>query len=131
MKRKDEISKYAPWEIEEQAGRKSERGGSVPPHTSQKSRVRSKPKTDDQEFLNMYILAREKERVERYGKTLGRRQRSIATDWKEAKSLMYHLQRRLPETNDKGIEEIVTKKKEMKSRKKKAPGNLKKVDWEY
>jgi hypothetical protein len=61
MKHKTEINRYAPWEEEEDTKKKPERGGSIPAQTSQKSRVRSKPKTEDQEFLDMYIMAREKE----------------------------------------------------------------------
>lgn len=131
MKSKREINKYAPWEEEEKEKRKPERGGGIPAHTSQKSRVRSKPKSVDQEFLDMYIMAREKERMEKYGKTLGRRQRAIASSWKEVKSLMYNLKKKLPQVNKEGIEELVEGEKKTKNKKKKSHRNMKKMDWDY
>lgn len=131
MKLKDEISQYEPWKKEKQGKEKPERGGSIPPQTSQKSRVRSRPRSGDQEYLDLYIMAREKDRMERYGKTLGRRQRDVASSWKEVISLMYQIRKKLPEQGEEWIKEIMSEKKEVEIRKRKNPGNMKKMDWEY
>ncbi|MGB2762878.1 MAG: hypothetical protein WBC20_00560 [Candidatus Aminicenantaceae bacterium] len=131
MKPKDEISQYEPWEKEKQGKKKSERGGSIPPQTNQKSRIRSRPRSGDQEYLDLYIMAREKDRMEKYGKTLGRRQKDVASSWKEIISLIYQLRKKLPENNEEWIKEIVSEKKEAEIGKRKNPGNMKKMDWEY
>ncbi len=131
MKPKDEISQYEPWKQEKQGKKKSERGGGIPPQTGQKSRIRSRPRSGDQEYLDLYIMAREKDRMEKYGKTLGRRQRDVASSWKEIISLMDQLRKKLPENNEEWIKEIVSEKKEAEIGKRKNPGNMKKMDWEY
>jgi len=130
--KKDEISQFAPWEQEEKEKKRPEKKGSIPAQTSQKSRVRSKPKSRDQDYLEMYTMAREKERLEKYGKTLGRRQKAIAATWKEVKAIMHDKQSNLPQVDKEGIEEIVDSEKEKKTKKKeKISGNMKKMDWEY
>ena len=131
MKSKDEISQYAPWEQEEEKKKKREKKRSIPANTSQKSRVRSKPKTRDQDVLDLYLMAREKERLEKYGKTLGERQKSIAQTWKEVKSIMYNKQKELPPISEDGIEELLKSEKEKKRKKKKKYKNIQKMDWDY
>ena len=130
MKSDDGISRYAPWEREGKAKKREAKKRGIPLHTSQKVQVKSKPKTADQEFLELYSMAREKERLEKYGKTLGERQRAVAIRWKEVKSNIYHTIRKRPSTTEDGIEESLTNKQKKKIKKKKS-GNIQSIDWDY
>ncbi len=130
MKSENEISEFAPWELENKGKHKQKRRG-IPPN-SERLQLYSKPKSKDHCHLEMYILAREKERLERYGSTLGRRVKSIAATWKETKARMYDLQKNSAKVGKKGIEELLKEKNEKKDeKKKKINGNMQKVDWEY
>lgn len=132
MKSKDQTNQYAPWEQEEKEKKRREKKSSIPSQTGQKSRVHSKPKTSDQEYLDLYLFAREKERLEKYGKTLGQRQKAIALRWKEVKSSMYNTQKELPPINEEGIEEFLESKQEKERKKKrKKRGNIQRIDWDY
>lgn len=132
MKLSDDIRRYAPWEQEDKEKGRREKKRGIPPKTSQKSRVRAKPKTGDQDFLELYLMAREKRRLEGYGKTLGARQKAIAQTWKEVKSTMYGMQRSIPLANKEGIEEVLGAEKEKKRKKgERRHGNIQKMDWEY
>jgi len=130
MKSEDEISQFAPWEQEQKEKKKTERGGIIPPQTGQKARLRSKRKGKDHDYLELYLRAKEKERLEKYGKTLGRRVKSIASTWKEVKSTMDDIQSKLSQVSKKGIEEAAKGEKENKTEKKIA-GNMRKIDWNY
>lgn len=130
MKSKKGISEYAPWEMENNQKKKPARKG-IPP-SNQRSKVHSKPKAKDHAYLEMYILAREKERLEKYGTTLGRRLKSIAAIWKNTKSRMYEMQRDSAKTGTEGIEEMIQQEKVKKEGKeKKTAENVKKMNWEY
>lgn len=126
MKSKDEISQYAPWEEEKKSKEKFSGIPQVP-----RRFAHSKPNLKDQDFLEMYVLAREKDRLEKYGKTLGRRLKSIATSWKEAKSSMYKLQKNDTLIDTSGIEDLIKRIKEREARKKGKNGNIQKVKWDY
>ncbi len=129
MKSEKEINKFAPWEVEHKGKDWQKRRG-IPPN-SERLQLYSKPKSKDHCHLELYILAREKERLERYGSTLGRRVKSIAATWKETKARMYDLQRNSARVGKEGIEELLKEKNEKKDEKKKNKGNMQKVDWEY
>ncbi len=133
MKSRDGTNQYAPWEEEEKEKTKRAKKRSIPAKTNQKSRVHSKPKTRDQDILDLYLLAREKERLENYGRTLGERQKAIAQTWKEVKSTMYEMQGELPPISEDGIKEVLIDEKEKKRKrnKKKKHGNVQKMDWNY
>jgi len=88
MEQKDERSDYAPWELENKSG-KEKQGRKGIPVANRKASFHSEPKLKDHDFLEMYILSREKERLEKYGKTLGRRVKLIASTWKDVKAKMY------------------------------------------
>jgi len=129
MKSKKETSEYAPWEIEKKEKQDKKRG--IPP-SNEKLHLHSKPKSKDHSHLEMYILAREKERMEKYGSTLGRRVKTIAIKWKEIKARMHGLQKNSAKIDEEGIEELIEEKKEKRSkRKKELQGNVQKVDWKY
>lgn len=132
MKSKNALDEYAPWELEGKEPKKGEKKRSIPAKSSQKSRVRSKPKTRDQDYLDLYLMAREKERLESYGRTLGERQKAIAQTWKEVKSTMFNKKKELPLINKEGIEDFLKAKNEKKKKKKKKKqGNLQTIDWNY
>lgn len=129
MKSKKETSEYAPWELERKEKQNHKKG--IPP-SNERMHLHSKPKSKDHCHLEMYILAREKERMEKYGSTLGRRVKSIASQWKETKARMFDLHKTSAEIGEEGIEELIEEQKEKKSKKKnEQQGNVQKVDWEY
>lgn len=128
MKSKDEISQYAPWEKEGEKKQRIKRG--VPAKSNQKSRIRSKLKIHDQDFLDLYLMAREKDRLEGYGRTLGERQKAIAKRWKEVKQAMRNITRSLS-IGEEGIEELLESKKKKRENKKKKQDNIQKIDWNY
>ena len=132
MKSKSATGEYAPWEQEGKEPKKRDKKRSIPAKSSQKSRVRSKPKTRDQDFLDLYLMAREKERLESYGRTLGERQKDIAQTWKEVKSTMYKMQKDLTPINKEGIKDFLKAENEKKrKKKKKKQGNIQTMDWDY
>jgi uncharacterized protein YoxC len=80
----------------------------------------------------MYVLAREKERLEKYGTTLGRRVKSIAATWKEVKSTMYKLQNSSAAISKEGVEELLEKENARKQADKNAAkGKVQKMNWRY
>jgi len=133
MKSQDGIGQYAPWEQEEKKKKKQPKKRSIPAKTNQKASIRSKPKTRDQDYLDLYLKAREKERLESYGRTLGERQKAISQAWKEVKSTIHNKQRDLPPISEDGIEELLKDEKEKKRnrKEKKKHGNIQKMDWNY
>jgi len=129
MKTENEDNKFVPWE--EEGKRKPQRGDGVPPLTSIKSRVHSKPKSEDQEYLDMYIMLREKERLEKYGKTLSKQHENVAESWKGTKRELLRREKELPKMPKGGLENEGEKTNKKFRKKKKTPGNMKKLDWNY
>lgn len=122
---------FLPWEREEGRKRKAQRGDSIPPKTNIQSRVHSKPKTEGQEYLDMYIRSREKERLEKYGGILGKRQKNISVGWKDVKKEMKRIEKNLPKVSKGGTEELDEEADTKAKQKKRPPGHMKKVDWSY
>lgn len=127
---KKDADKLFPWEDEEGRKRKPSRGDSIPPKTNIQSRVHSKPKTEGQDYLDMYIRTKEKERTEKYGQILGKRQKVISDTWRDIKKDLVSKEKKLPKVLKGGIEE--SKETDPKAKQgKKIPGHMKKVDWSY
>jgi len=127
---RSELSQFAPWELETRDKEKPERKG-IPP-SNQRLRLHTKPKAKDHTHLEMYVLAREKERLEKYGTTLGRRVKSIAATWKEVKSTMYKLQNSSAAISKEGVEELLEKENARKQADKNAAkGKVQKMNWRY
>jgi len=78
MKVKDEG--LFPWE---EAKKKLKRIGNLPEKTNLKSKVHSKPDVEGQEYLNLYLMMKEKERLEKFGQVMGRMHRQTAKNWRE------------------------------------------------
>jgi len=57
--------------------------GNLPEKTNLKSKVRSKPKVEGQEYLDLYLMKKEKERLAKIGQVIGRIQRQTAKSWRE------------------------------------------------
>jgi hypothetical protein len=131
MKSKNVTAEYAPWELEKKESEKRpERKGM--PVQNRRANLHSKPKLKDQDFLEMYILSREKERLEKYGRTLGRRVKFIASAWRDAKVRMYQLNKTSAQVNEEGIEDLIMSEQEKKnSNTIKKQGNTTKIDWHY
>lgn len=127
---KKDADKFFPWEEEEERRRKPQRGDSIPPKTNIQSRVHSKPKTDGQEYLDMYIRSKEKERTEKYGQILGKRQKYVSDSWRDIKKDMVRKEKELPKVPKGGIEESEEETRP-KAKQKKTPGHMKKMDWSY
>jgi len=126
-----DVDEFVPWEGEEGRKRKPSRGGSIPPRTNLQSRVHSKPKTDGQEYLDMYIRTKEKERTEKYGEVLAKRLRGISETWRDLKKYLSCKEKELSEVPKGGIEESQGQTNTEAEQKKRIPGHMKKLDWNY
>ncbi len=127
---KKEISEYFPWEGEDGRKKKAKRGDSIPPRTNIQSRVHSKPKTDGQDYLDLFIRAKEKERTERYGEILGKQMKEVSDSWRDIKNDMIQREKELPKIPKGGLEESEEMPPRV-TRGKKVPGHMKKMDWNY
>lgn len=121
-----------PWEQEEGRKRNPERGDGIPSKTGMSARLPSKPKAEGHEYLDMYIMLKQKERTEKYGETLYKRQQRIKEEWEDVKNSLLKMEESLPEVPKGGLEG--SEKTASKSRQKsspKMPKNVKTVDWNY
>ena len=122
-----------PWEDEEDRKKKPDRGDSIPPNTSISSKIYSKPKVEGQEYLNMYIMGKEKERIEKYGQVLGKKQRNITNTWRRVKNEILKTENILPKVS-KGSIKKSKDDSEIKDKDKqniKVPKHMKGMDWNY
>lgn len=131
MDSKDKNKDLFPWESEEGRRKKPERGDSIPSNTSMKSRVHSKPKISGQEYLDVYIMLKEKDRIEKYGKTLGKRLGNISDGWRDVKKIIVDQEQNLPKVPRGGLEDVESLSAKKTKQTKKTPRNIKKVDWNY
>ncbi|MEW6685013.1 MAG: hypothetical protein AB1393_02245 [Candidatus Edwardsbacteria bacterium] len=127
---KKERGKFIPWADEEGRKRKPSRGDSIPSKTNIQSRVCSKPKTEGQEYLDMYIKTKEKERVERYGEILGKQLKEVSDSWRDIKKDLLQKEKELPKVPKGGIEES-DEETNKDAKQMKTPGHMKKIDWTY
>jgi len=128
---KEDADKFFPWENEEGRKKKPERGDSIPPNTSISSKLHSKPKNAGQEYLDMYIMSKEKARIEKYGQTLGKRQKNISTSWRKMKKELVKTEKELPKVPKGGIEEPEEELNTVVKQKAKIPGHMNKLNWNY
>jgi len=69
--------------LEGKSKKEFQRTGNLPEKTNLKSKVRSKPKVEGQEYLDLYLMKKEKERLAKIGQVIGRIQRQTAKSWRE------------------------------------------------
>lgn len=137
-KYKDKLDQLFPWE-EEKKRRKPERMGSIPESTALKSKLHSKPKVEGQEYLDIYLMLKEKERTEKYGQTLGNIQFQTGKQWRDMKKALKKAKEDLPSLEkvqgikrDESIEcQGKTSETENKEAGKKLPRNVKTTKWSY
>ena len=124
--RKDKDKELFPWENQKQEG-KAQRATGIPPRTSLRAKIRSKPKGAGQEYLDMYLLTKEKDRLEKYGKSLAKSQEITADSWREMDEEMKKMDASLPEQaqGDKA------QKSKRKKAPEKLPRDLKTINWTY
>jgi|GEM_PF-1950255 len=131
---KEKIDQLFPWE-EEKKKRQPQRMDSIPPGTSLKTKVKSKPPIAGQEYLDLYLMIKEKERLQKFGDTIARMQLGTGNQWKDMKKALKKAEKNLPSVDE--IQGIVDRKQEAsqekgeKINKRRIPSNLKKVDWSY
>jgi len=128
---KKERHKFLPWEDEAGRKKKAKRGDSIPPKTNIQSRVHSKPRTEGQDYLDMYIRSKEKERTERYGEILGEQLKDVSNTWRDTKKDMLQKENEMPKVPKGGVEESDEEKDTETKQNKKTPGHMKKIDWSY
>lgn len=96
MKRfKDSAGELFPWEDEEQK-KKPRRMESIPPSSSLKAKVHSKPKVSGQEYLDLYLMMKEKDRLEKFGEVMGNIQHQTAESWRHMTQEITKGERTLP-----------------------------------
>jgi len=122
---------FVPWECEEGRARKAKRGDGIPPKTNIQSRVHSKPKTEGQDYLDMYIRSKEKDRTERYGEILSKQLKDVADTWRDVKKDMKRREADLPKVPESDDDESEGETERKTKQDKKTPGHLKKMDWSY
>jgi len=128
---KKDDDKLFPWEDEEGRKCKTERGDSIPPNTGISSRIHSKPKVAGQEYLDMYIMSKEKERIEKYGGTLGKQQKNIAKTWKRVKKELLITENILPKISKAGLDKSKDDSEIKNKQNIKIPKHIKGMDWNY
>ena len=131
---KEKVDELFPWE-EEKKKRQPQRMDSIPPNTSIKSKVHSKPKIQGQEYLDVYMMMKEKVRLEKFGETTGKMQLDTGKQWRDMKKALKKAEKNLPSVDE--VQGIMDKKQEVsqgkgeKTKKRRIPSNLKRVDWSY
>jgi len=128
---KEKAHELFPWEDEEKK-RKPERMDSIPPSTSLKAKVHSKPAIAGQEYLDLYLKLKEKERLEKFGKVMGKIQLETSKSWRDVRKAVIKGEKNLPSVEEvQGIKGEAKKAPEEGKSKKKMPKNMKKVDWNF
>ena len=128
---KEDADKFFPWENEEGRKKKPDRGDSIPPKTSISSKVHSKPKIVGQEYLDMYIMSKEKERIEKYGQVLGKQQKNVANTWGRVKKELLKTENILPKISKAGLDKSKDDSEIENKKNTKAPKHMKGMDWNY
>lgn len=132
---KEKVDQLFPWE-EEKKKRQPQRMDSIPPGTSLKAKVKSKPPIAGQEYLDLYLMIKEKARLEKLGETIAKMQLQTGNQWKDMKKTLKRAEKTLPSPDEiQGIiedkEQEASQEKGGKINKKRMPSSLKKVDWSY
>ncbi|NQS89978.1 hypothetical protein HQ584_09330 [Patescibacteria group bacterium] len=109
-------------------GAKHKRMGNLPERTNLKCKVRSKPKVEGQEYLDLYLMTKEKERLERFGEVVGKMEKQTAKNWTEVKRGIAEAENTLPSAEERGIE---TKRKVKKIRKRTPKKPMKTIPLNY
>jgi len=115
-----------PWE--EEAKKKSKRIVCLPEKTNLKSKVHSKPKTDGQEYLDVYLMMKEKERLEGFGRVTGRIQRQTAKNWVDTNKKIAKAEKTLSTIEGMGVE-VKRKPEKVKKRTPGKPMNTMVLDY--
>ena len=127
---KEKAEEFFPWE-DEQKKRKPERGDSIPPKTSLRAKVRCKPKIAGQEYLDMYLMVKEKERWEKFGKSLVKSQERAGDSWRDMRKEIIKTKAELPEYPEGVMIEHTEEKEKEKKESNRLPRNVKTIDWNY
>ena len=128
---KKKTDEFVPWETEEGRKKKAERGDGIPPKTNIQSRVHSKPKTDGQDYLDLYIRSKEKERTEKYGGILAKQLKDTAESWRDVKKEMKEKEEEMHNEAQKSKEGSGEKPNTENKQGKKPPTHMKKMNWNY
>jgi len=129
------IDELFPWE-EEKKKKRPQRMDSIPSSTSLKAKVKSKTPMSGQEYLDLYLMIKEKERLQRFGETIGKLQLQTGKQWREMKKALKRAEKTLPSPDEiQGIvedkEQETSPGKGEKVDKRKMPSGFKKVDWSF
>ena len=114
-----------PWE-EEGEKREAQIIEGIPSNTNISSKVHSKPNSKAQEYLDMYIMNKEQERLEKYGQIIGKQQKNVAVSWGKIKKRMNEAEIKINK-NNKAKDGLEIENKENT----KAPKHMKGMDWNY
>jgi len=83
---------------------KRKRMGNLPEKTNLKCKVRSKPKGEGQGYLDLFLMTKEKERLESFGQVIGKMQRQTARDLTEVNREIAKVKNTLSSVEERGIE---------------------------
>ncbi len=127
---KEKADKMFPWE-DERKKRKPGRMDSIPARTSVKAKVRSKTPIPGQEYLDLYLKIKEKERLEKFGRVMGKIQLETSDRWRDTKKDIRKSEMDLPSASEvQGITEEGPARQET-SKGAAFPKRMKKVQWDF
>ncbi|MFQ5853296.1 MAG: hypothetical protein ACE5JU_22280 [Candidatus Binatia bacterium] len=86
----------APWD--EGVKKKARRiGGLADIKTSAKAKLRCKPPVEGQEYLDLYLMVKEKKRLEKFGDAMGKMGKQTAERWKDSVKEIAKAEKNLPQ----------------------------------
>ncbi len=97
--------------------------------TMQKKKIRSMPKTEGQDYLDLYILEKEKNRLKQEEHQAKKRSKQVEEGLKFAEEEIGRLEKELPERSKETREGKGKKKDEFKKRLPKKPFKVMKLDY--
>jgi len=128
--RKKSADNLFPWEEEEKKKEPQSIGG-IPSNTNISSKVHSKPNSKGQEYLDMYIMNKEQERLEKYGQILGKQQKNVAASWGKIKKRINETEKKISKNNKVKIKKSKDDLEIENKQNTKVPKHIKGMDWNY
>lgn len=127
---KKDDDKLFPWE-EEGEQKEPQSIAGIPSNTSISSKVHSKPNSKGQEYLDMFIMNKEQERIEKYGQILGKQQKNVANAWGKVKKRMTETEKKINGNKKTKIKKPKDDSEIENKQNTKAPKHMKGMDWNY
>jgi hypothetical protein len=125
---KEKAKSLFPWE-DEKRKKRATKGHGIPPKTGLTARIRSRPKArGGQEYLDMYLMTKERDRWQKYGESLAKSLEKAADGWRVITAEIWRRGAKPDKPTEKGDGHSNNRQnKELAT----PPPNRKTVDWPY